>query len=137
MELVSNEFVHICRKNSTYHLKTQSIYVHLLNANWRFCYFCFISYSFFGEILEIFLELFVTATLTRLFIFNYLFFFHVHIFVGYVNGLRRFELRGPLVIWNSALAIFSIIGASRTAPELIHVLRHYGLFHSVCDPRLV
>lgn len=51
--------------------------------------------------------------------------------------LRRFELRGPLVIWNSALAIFSIIGASRTAPELIHVLRHYGLFHSVCDPRLV
>lgn len=48
---------------------------------------------------------------------------------------HRYELRGPLVIWNSALAIFSIIGASRTAPELIHVLRHYGLFHSVCIPR--
>jgi len=49
----------------------------------------------------------------------------------------RFELRGLLVIWNSALAIFSIIGASRTAPELIHVLRHYGLFHSVCVPSYI
>lgn len=55
----------------------------------------------------------------------------------YPFGLRRYELRGLLVIWNSALAIFSIVGASRTAPELIHVLRHYGLFHSVCDPRFV
>ncbi|KAJ6644500.1 Elongation of very long chain fatty acids protein 6 [Pseudolycoriella hygida] len=49
----------------------------------------------------------------------------------------RFELRGLLVIWNTALAMFSIMGASRTAPELIHVLRHYGLFHSVCVPSYI
>lgn len=58
-------------------------------------------------------------------------------FSFYFFSLDRFELRGLLVLWNSALAIFSIVGASRTAPELIHVLRHYGLFHSVCDPRSV
>lgn len=47
----------------------------------------------------------------------------------------RYELRGLLVIWNTMLAMFSIMGAFRTAPELIHVLRHHGLFHSVCIPR--
>lgn len=51
--------------------------------------------------------------------------------------LRRFELRGLLVLWNSALALFSIMGAMRTAPELIHVLLKFGLFHSVCNQRLV
>lgn len=49
----------------------------------------------------------------------------------------RFELRGLLVIWNTTLAMFSIMGAFRTAPELIHVLRHYGLFHSVCVPSFI
>lgn len=49
----------------------------------------------------------------------------------------RFELRGLLAIWNTGLAMFSIMGASRTAPELIHVLRHHGLFHSVCVPSFI
>lgn len=49
--------------------------------------------------------------------------------------LSRFQLRGPLIVWNTMLAMFSIMGAFRTAPELLHVLRHYGLFHSVCVPR--
>ncbi|CAD7003983.1 unnamed protein product [Ceratitis capitata] len=35
------------------------------------------------------------------------------------------------------LAMFSIMGAFRTAPELLHVLRHYGLFHSVCVPSYI
>lgn len=47
----------------------------------------------------------------------------------------RFELRGILCIWNTLLATFSIIGFTRTAPELIHVLRHHGLHHSICTPR--
>lgn len=47
----------------------------------------------------------------------------------------RFELRGLLALWNTMLAMFSIMGAIRTAPELFHVLRHYGLFHSVCVAR--
>lgn len=72
------------------------------------------------------------------YVINVLFLFiKIAFFLLFIYRWRRFELRGLLVIWNSALAIFSIIGASRTAPELIHVLRHYGLFHSVCDPRLV
>ncbi|KAI9581528.1 hypothetical protein GQX74_012853 [Glossina fuscipes] len=50
-------------------------------------------------------------------------------------GSIPFQLRGPLIIWNTMLSMFSIMGAFRTAPELIHVLRHYGLFHSVCVPR--
>ncbi|XP_055603685.1 elongation of very long chain fatty acids protein 6 [Uranotaenia lowii] len=49
----------------------------------------------------------------------------------------RFELRGLLAIWNSLLAMFSIMGACRTAPELFHVLRHYGLFHSCCVPSFI
>lgn len=49
----------------------------------------------------------------------------------------RFELRGLLAIWNTGLAMFSIMGAFRTAPELLHVLTHHGLFHSVCVPRYV
>uniref|UniRef100_A0A1A9ZDX4 Elongation of very long chain fatty acids protein n=1 Tax=Glossina pallidipes TaxID=7398 RepID=A0A1A9ZDX4_GLOPL len=50
---------------------------------------------------------------------------------------QRFQLRGPLIIWNTMLSMFSIMGAFRTAPELIHVLRHYGLFHSVCVPSYI
>lgn len=49
----------------------------------------------------------------------------------------RYELRGVLSLWNTLLATFSIIGFTRTAPELIHVLRNYGLYHSVCIPRFV
>jgi elongation of very long chain fatty acids protein 6 len=35
------------------------------------------------------------------------------------------------------LATFSIIGFTRTAPELIHVLRHYGLHHSICSTSFI
>lgn len=65
-----------------------------------------------------------------------------HIYNIYINLFLelfvidcRFQLRGPLIAWNTMLAVFSVMGALRTAPELIHVLRHYGLFHSVCVPR--
>lgn len=55
----------------------------------------------------------------------------------YMASRPRFELRGILCLWNTLLATFSIIGFTRTAPELIHVLRHHGLHHSICIPRLV
>jgi hypothetical protein len=55
----------------------------------------------------------------------------------YMQNRPRFELRGLLAIWNTLLAMFSIMGAFRTAPELLHVLRHYGLFHSVCVPSYI
>ncbi|XP_015519907.1 very long chain fatty acid elongase 6 [Neodiprion pinetum] len=49
----------------------------------------------------------------------------------------KYELRGVLSLWNTLLASFSIIGFTRTAPELIHVLRNYGLYHSVCIPSFI
>lgn len=55
----------------------------------------------------------------------------------YMASRPRFELRGILCLWNTLLASFSIIGFTRTAPELIHVLKHHGLLHSICIPRLV
>lgn len=41
------------------------------------------------------------------------------------------------MVWNSALAAFSIMGACRTLPEFYHVLRNHGLYHSICVPRWV
>ncbi|KAL1455366.1 hypothetical protein WDU94_009465 [Cyamophila willieti] len=49
----------------------------------------------------------------------------------------RFVLRRALIIWNTLLATFSIIGVCRTAPEIIHVLRNYGIYHSVCVPSFI
>ncbi|KAF2903817.1 hypothetical protein ILUMI_02369 [Ignelater luminosus] len=49
----------------------------------------------------------------------------------------RFELRGLLSLWNTALAIFSIMGAIRTVPEFLHILTHHGLYHSVCVPSFI
>ena len=59
------------------------------------------------------------------------------IFAGqqFMANRPRYELRGPLICWNIMLAAFSIIGTCRTLPEFFHVLRNYGLYHSVCVPR--
>lgn len=49
----------------------------------------------------------------------------------------KFELRGVLVFWNTILATFSIMGACRTVPELLHTVTHHGLYHSVCIPSFI
>ncbi|XP_045479678.1 elongation of very long chain fatty acids protein 6-like [Harmonia axyridis] len=49
----------------------------------------------------------------------------------------RFELRRVLVVWNTLLAAFSILGACRTFPELIHIITNHGLYHSVCIPSFI
>lgn len=69
--------------------------------------------------------------------FYYCGIYMVLIFSGqhWMSSRQRFELRGLLTIWNTLLATFSIIGFTRTAPELIHTLRNYGLYNSVCVPR--
>lgn len=53
----------------------------------------------------------------------------------YMQNRPRFNLRKVLVVWNTMLAVFSIIGSSRTLPELYHVITNYGIYHSVCIPR--
>ena len=49
----------------------------------------------------------------------------------------RFEMRRVLFIWNSTLALFSILGACRTVPEFLHVLTTEGTYHSMCISRYV
>ena len=52
----------------------------------------------------------------------------------YMKSREKFDLRGPLVIWSAILAIFSIMGAVRTVPELIWNIYNYGVSQSVCSP---
>ncbi|XP_053977262.1 elongation of very long chain fatty acids protein 6-like [Hylaeus volcanicus] len=55
----------------------------------------------------------------------------------YMSTRSKFELRGLLALWSTLLATFSIIGFTRSAPELIRVLRHFGLHHSICVPSFI
>lgn len=64
------------------------------------------------------------------------------VYVALVFGIRRlmrdrvaFRLKGPLILWNVMLSTFSIVGFTRTAPELYRALSAYGLHHSVCVAR--
>lgn len=58
----------------------------------------------------------------------------VLIFGGQVlmRGRKPFNLRNALTLWSASLAFFSMIGASRTAPELITMLTHHSLYDTVC-----
>lgn len=66
-------------------------------------------------------------------------FYYCTAYAALVFGLRRlmrdragFRLKGLLILWNTMLATFSLVGFARTAPELFRVLNKYGLHHSVC-----
>jgi hypothetical protein len=48
---------------------------------------------------------------------------------------KPFELRRTLIVWNSALAVFSILGVWRVAPEFLDALRTHGLVYSMCENR--
>ncbi|CAG0902497.1 unnamed protein product [Cyprideis torosa] len=50
----------------------------------------------------------------------------------YMSSRSRYELQIPLIIWNIGLATFSIVGALRTLPELVHVVYSSGFYDSVC-----
>lgn len=54
----------------------------------------------------------------------------------YMRSRPRYEVRSLLVVWNVALASFSIIGAARTLPEFVLSLQH-GIYYSVCDPSFI
>ena len=51
-----------------------------------------------------------------------------------MRNRRRFELRWPLACWSGILALFSVAGALRTLPELLHVLQTEGWYSSMCNP---
>lgn len=56
---------------------------------------------------------------------------------AYMSTRPAFRLKTFLVVWNSLLAAFSILGAIRTLPEMLHVLHKFGFHHSVCNPSYV
>lgn len=58
------------------------------------------------------------------------------VFAGraYMENRPKFDLRIPLVLWSGVLGIFSIAGMVRTAPELVHMIYHHGVEHSICNP---
>ena len=52
----------------------------------------------------------------------------------YMDKRERFEIRIGLFLWSFILAVFSIVGAVRTIPEMWHVITQSGIQKSVCDP---
>lgn len=58
------------------------------------------------------------------------------VFVGQAIMRTRqpFQLRKLLCLWNICLCLFSTVGALRTLPELIHIVRKFGFTQSVCNP---
>ena len=61
------------------------------------------------------------------------------VFIGqsYMSTRTAFTLRGPLVVWNVAAALFSIFGAYRDCPVQLEVVARDGLYKSICDNRYV
>lgn len=59
------------------------------------------------------------------------------IFIYYGRSLmekrERYELRLPLILWNTALALFSVFGMIRCVPEMIYALDKKGLQYTICD----
>jgi len=58
------------------------------------------------------------------------------IFAGqkFMRERKPFAFRGALTLWNSVLAIFSIMATARTLPELLAILQQSnGFHHSVCS----
>ncbi|XP_043604082.1 elongation of very long chain fatty acids protein 6-like [Bombus pyrosoma] len=52
----------------------------------------------------------------------------------YMIDKPKCDLKRPFALWCGTMALFSIIGLSRTAPELFFTLGHRSLYYSVCIP---
>ena len=66
----------------------------------------------------------------------YAVFYIVLVFLGRIWMSKRkdkYELRKPLVLWNTGLTVFSFWGACRCMPELIHALTQHGFMYSICN----
>ena len=50
----------------------------------------------------------------------------------WMKNREPFDLKGPLFMWNSAIAIFSIMGASVCVPALISSVREKGFVYTSC-----
>lgn len=52
----------------------------------------------------------------------------------YMKHREAFDLRMPLIIWSAILAVFSTLGAVRVVPNVLFIIREYGLRPSMCLP---
>lgn len=43
-----------------------------------------------------------------------------------------FKLNSLLFCWNCALTVFSVFGTTRTFPEMVYVIRKYGIMYTLC-----
>lgn len=50
---------------------------------------------------------------------------------------EAFRLRGPLLLWNTFLAVFSIAGTVRVWPELVFMLKRGGFRASSCSDEYI
>jgi len=51
---------------------------------------------------------------------------------AWMKNRPAYKLRKPLVVWNIMLAVFSIFGFLRTAPEIIYINMEYGFHLIIC-----
>jgi len=63
----------------------------------------------------------------------------VLVFVGkqWMKNRNRFDLRGPLTLWNLILALFSVVGVSILLPSALYSAYSKGIVHSVCNSSIV
>ena len=50
----------------------------------------------------------------------------------WMEGRKPYQLRRPLVVWNVALAVFSVFGTASVLPNLISALYNFGTDYVVC-----
>lgn len=57
------------------------------------------------------------------------------VYFGQIIMSKReaFNLKPFLIGWNSALAVFSIVGFCRTIPEMLYTYEKFGFYHSLCN----
>nr|XP_033205402.1 elongation of very long chain fatty acids protein 6-like [Bombus vancouverensis nearcticus] len=66
----------------------------------------------------------------------YVIFYVIVVIAGlsYMLENPKFNLKRPRALWYGLMALLSIIGFSRTAPELFFALLHHSFYHSICLP---
>lgn len=64
-----------------------------------------------------------------------LYFTAVTIAMTYMLYNPKYDLKRPFALWCGLMALLSIIGFARTAPELYIALDRRNLYYSICKPR--
>ncbi|ESO84018.1 hypothetical protein LOTGIDRAFT_210968 [Lottia gigantea] len=52
----------------------------------------------------------------------------------YMRNREEYDLRQPLAVWSTGLAVFSIAGVVRTVPEFLFAVNEQSFQYSVCMP---